>query len=55
MIVATFALIGIVIGVLTARRRKGTNLDLAHYGAGYGIAFAILGLIVAIAARGIWG
>ena len=55
MIVAIFALIGIVIGVLTARRRKGTGLDLAHYGAGYGIAFAILGLVVALAARGIWG
>ena len=51
MIVFTFALVGIVVGVITARRRKGGALDQAHYGAGFGIAFAILGLIVALVAR----
>lgn len=55
MIVFTFALIGVVIGAMTARRRNGTRLDIAHYGAGFGIAFAILGLFVALAVRALWG
>lgn len=55
MIVFSFAVIGIVIGILTARRRKGSRLDIAQYAAGYGIAFAILGLFTAIALRALMG
>jgi hypothetical protein len=48
MIVLAGALLGITLGVLTARRRKGTNADVLHYGAIYGIAFALLGLIATL-------
>ena len=39
------ALIGAVIGGVTARRRKGNRLDIAQYAAGFGLAFAVLGMI----------
>lgn len=55
MIVATFALVGVILGVVTARRRKGAGLDQAQYGAGFGIAFAILGLFTAIVVRALAG
>lgn len=48
MIVIVSALIGAVIGVTTAKRRKGNRLDMAQYGAGYAIAFMILGLFVTL-------
>ncbi len=49
MIVILMAIAGGVIGGLTAKRRKGNRLDIAQYAAVYGIAFAILGLILTIA------
>ena len=55
MIVFVFAVVGVIIGVLTARKRKGNGLDQAQYGAGFGIAFAILGLVVAIITRALFG
>ncbi len=48
MIVIAAAIIGIVLGVLSAKRRDGNRLDMAQYGAGYGIAFAIIGLFVTL-------
>ncbi|ASM72085.1 MULTISPECIES: apolipoprotein acyltransferase [Roseobacteraceae] len=48
MIVIAAALIGAIIGGQTARRRKGNRLDIAQYAAGYGIAFAMAGLIVTV-------
>ena len=44
-LVIVAALIGAIVGGLTARRRKGNKLDIAQYAAGYGLAFAILGMI----------
>lgn len=49
MIVLIAALAGAVIGVLTARRHKGNKADMAQYGAGFGIAFALAGVIATIA------
>lgn len=49
MIVIASALIGAILGVTTARRRKGSGLDMAQYGAGYAIAFAILGVFATLA------
>jgi hypothetical protein len=49
MIVLGAAVFGILSGVMTARKRGGTRLDQAQYGAGFGIAFAILGLFATIA------
>ncbi len=48
MIVILGALIGAIVGGLTARRRKGNRLDIAQYAAGYGIAFGLVGLIVTV-------
>ena len=41
-------LLGVIIGALTAKRRKGKTLDILHYAAGYGIAFAIAGFILTL-------
>ncbi len=48
MIILFSALLGIGLGVLSARRRNGNRLDIAQYAAGFGIAFAILGLFLGI-------
>lgn len=48
MIVILFATLGAIIGGVTARRREGNRLDIAQYAAGYGLAFMILGMIIAL-------
>ncbi|MGL6209947.1 MAG: hypothetical protein ACRC14_08990 [Paracoccaceae bacterium] len=48
MIVLVTAFVGIAIGVTTALRRGGKPLDALHYAAGYGIAFTLLGFLIAI-------
>jgi hypothetical protein len=48
VLVPAFALVGALIGAFTAHRRGGRPADLAQYAAGYGIAFAVLGMIVTI-------
>ncbi len=48
MIVIGMALLGAIIGGLTARKRKGNRKDIAQYAVGYGMAFLILGLFVTI-------
>jgi hypothetical protein len=54
MIVFAAILCGAVIGALTARRRKGTGLDMAQYAAGYGIAFGVAGLFLTLAVGALW-
>ncbi|SHG33498.1 hypothetical protein [Cognatishimia maritima] len=41
-------LIGILLGVVSAKRRNGKLADILHYGAAFGIAFAVLGFILAL-------
>lgn len=48
MILLVSSAIGIILGALTAKRRGGNRLDMAQYAAGYGIAFAILGLFLTL-------
>ena len=48
MIVIGGALIGAILGGMTAARRKGNGFDIAQYAAGYAIAFALLGLLATI-------
>ncbi len=48
MIVVVSALAGIVWGGYQAKRRGGNRKDMAQYAAGYGIAFALLGLFAAV-------
>ena len=49
MIVLVSALLGILLGLRNARRRSGNRLDMLQYAAGYGIAFALLGVFVTLA------
>jgi hypothetical protein len=48
MIVIAGLLLGAGWGVWTAKRRGGTPADMAQYAAGFGIAFALLGLFLTI-------
>ena len=48
MIVLVAALIGAVLGALTARRRNGNRLDMLQYAAVYAIIFAMGGLALSI-------
>ncbi|MCT4557957.1 MAG: apolipoprotein acyltransferase [Pelagimonas sp.] len=48
MIVIAGAILGAIIGALTARRRKGNGLDILQYGFTYALAFALVGLIATI-------
>lgn len=40
--------LGAIIGAATALRRGGRKMDALQYGAGFGIAFALLGLFATI-------
>ena len=48
MIVIVAALLGAIIGGMTARKRGGNKLDIAQYAAGYALAFVIVGLIATV-------
>lgn len=48
MIVIVMALIGAVLGGMTAKKRSGTRADIAQYAAGYGIAFALAGMVLTL-------
>ena len=48
MIVIGGFVLGAVIGAATALRRGGRKLDALQYGAGFAIAFALLGLFATI-------
>ena len=48
MLVIGGAVLGAVIGAFTAKRRKGSGADIAQYAAGYGIAFALLGVLATV-------
>lgn len=48
MIVIAAACLGALVGGLTAYRRKGARLDIAHYAVTYALAFAIIGLFTTV-------
>ena len=48
MITIIAAIAGMAIGATTALRRGGKWLDALQYGAGFGIAFTLLGLLATI-------
>ena len=43
-------LLGAILGAAIARKRRGKGLDIVQYAAGYGILFALIGLILTIIA-----
>ena len=49
MIVVISTLIGIVLGGYQAKNRGGNRKDMGQYAAGYGIAFALVGMVIAVA------
>ena len=48
MIVILLAVIGAVIGGLTARKLNGNRKDIAQYAAGFAMAFIIVGMILTV-------
>ena len=48
MIVIAAALIGAIVGIITAKRRGGNALDVAQYAAGFALAFIVVGLIATV-------
>ncbi|SMO37755.1 hypothetical protein [Ruegeria faecimaris] len=48
IVVLGLAVLGALLGALTARKRNGSGADIAQYAAGYGIAFALVGLILSL-------
>ncbi len=48
MIALGLALIGAIIGGLTARKRGGNRKDIAQYATGYGFAFLLVGMIATV-------
>ncbi len=48
MIVTISALIGILLGGYRAKANGGNRLDMAQYAFGFGVAFALVGMVIAI-------
>jgi heme A synthase len=48
MIVIGLAILGAIIGGITARKRQGNRKDIAQYAAGYGMAFLIVGMFLTV-------
>ena len=48
MIVLAGGVLGALLGVWNARRRNGTRLDMAQFGAVYGMAFTLAGIFVTL-------
>ncbi|CUJ88731.1 hypothetical protein RUE5091_00757 [Ruegeria denitrificans] len=48
VVILGMAILGAILGALTARKRNGTGADMAQYAAGYSIAFALVGLVLSL-------
>ncbi|MCX8952602.1 MULTISPECIES: hypothetical protein [unclassified Ruegeria] len=48
LLVLGMAILGAILGALTAKKRNGNGADMAQYAAGYGIAFALVGLVISL-------
>ena len=48
MLVIGGALLGAILGTLSARRQGGGRLDMAQYAAGYAILLALIGAVATI-------
>lgn len=48
MIVIVSLVLGVLYGVHTARKRNGNRLDMAQFGAAYGMAFTLAGIFITL-------
>ena len=48
MIYTVLGILGAILGGMKARKRGGNRKDMAQYGAGYGMAFLICGMILTV-------
>ncbi|NOE25664.1 hypothetical protein [Ruegeria sp. HKCCD6157] len=48
LVVLGMAALGATVGALAAKKRSGNRADMAQYAAGYGIAFALVGLVISL-------
>ncbi|MEO1106424.1 MAG: hypothetical protein AAFX90_00735 [Pseudomonadota bacterium] len=48
LVVLGMAVLGAILGAWNARKRNGNGADIAQYAAVYGIAFALLGLVMSL-------
>lgn len=48
MIIIGGLVLGVILGVLQAKKLGGSRLDMAQYGTGYGIALTLVGVIITI-------
>ncbi len=48
MIVLIALVLGVAFGIYSAKRRNGNRLEMAQYGAAYGMAFTLLGLFITL-------
>ncbi|WP_298847723.1 hypothetical protein [uncultured Ruegeria sp.] len=48
VVVLGMAILGAILGALTAKKRNGNGADMAQYATGYGIAFALVGLVISL-------
>ena len=48
MLVIGGGILGVLVGGFTARKRGGSTADILQYAAGFGIAFALLGMILTL-------
>ena len=48
MIVIGLAILGLIIGGMTAKKRRGNRKDIAQYAVGYGFAFLIVGMFLTV-------
>lgn len=46
MIAIVIGILGVIVGMLTARKRGGNRKDMAQFGFGYGAAFFLLSYLV---------
>ena len=48
MIWTSAIVLGAIVGAVIAKRRGGRKLDMAHYAAGYAIAFFLVGMVLSV-------
>ena len=48
MVLPVAFIVGVIFGVLKAKKKNGNKFDMLHYGSTYGIAIMLLALIMSI-------